>query len=95
MSNFSLLFYAKKTKSSPEFSVIYLRISINGKRSEISTGQKIHSSLWCPKTSKIKGNSALSKTTNSILDNVKLKVLSHYNELLMANKEMTHGNTQK
>lgn len=90
MSNFSLLFYAKKTKSNPEFSAIYLRISINGKRSEISTGQKIHNSLWCPKTSKVKGNSALSKTTNSILDNLKLKVLSHYNELLMANKEITH-----
>lgn len=90
MSNFSLLFYAKKTKSNPEFSAIYLRISINGKRSEISTSQKIHNSLWCPKTSKVKGNSALSKTTNSILDNLKLKVLSHYNELLMANKEITH-----
>ncbi|CAM3091610.1 hypothetical protein KADA111694_02330 [Kaistella daneshvariae] len=40
MQTYSLLFYAKKTKSDPEFSAVYLRITIDGNRKELSTGRR-------------------------------------------------------
>lgn len=89
MNNYSLLFYMKKAKNKPEFSTIYLRITVKGRRSEISTGQTILTSLWCPESGKLKGNGQQAKAINSLLDNYKLKVFSIYNELIFANKEVT------
>ena len=89
MNHYSLLFYAKKTKSNPELSAIYLRITVRGKRSEISTGQTIPTASWCSKSGKLKGNSQQSKFINSLLEHIKFKVFSSYNELILANKEIT------
>ncbi|MCS3531943.1 hypothetical protein [Chryseobacterium sp. JUb7] len=41
METYNVLFYAKKVKNNPTISTIYLRITISGKRTEISTGQII------------------------------------------------------
>ena len=89
MNNYSLLFYTKKSKNKSEFSTIYLRITIKGRRSEISTKQTIPTASWCSKSGKLKGNSQQAKAINSLLDNYKLKVFSSYNELIFANKEVT------
>ena len=89
MNNYSLLFYTKKSKNKSEFSTIYLRITIKGRRSEISTKQTVLTSLWCSESGKLKGNSQQAKAINSLLDNYKLKVFSSYNELIFANKEVT------
>jgi len=74
MNNYSLLFYAKKTKSNPEFSTIYLRVTINGKRSELSTGNKILTSDWCSKSSKVIGKNDKAKTINTLLEHCKLEI---------------------
>ena len=89
MNNYSLLFYTKKSKNKSEFSTIYLRITIKGRRSEISTKQTIPTASWCSKSGKLKGNGQQAKAINSLLDNYKLKVFSSYNELIFANKEVT------
>ena len=89
MNNYSLLFYTKKSKNKSEFSTIYLRITIKGRRSEISTKQTVLTSLWCSESGKLKGNGQQAKAINSLLDNYKLKVFSSYNELIFANKEVT------
>lgn len=89
MNNYSLLFYTKKSKNKSEFSTIYLRITIKGRRSEISTKQTVLTSLWCSESGKLKGNSQQAKAINLLLDNYKLKVFSSYNELIFANKEVT------
>ena len=52
MNHYNLIFYAKKTKSNPELSAIYLRITVRGKRSEISTGQTIPTAPCCIVTGK-------------------------------------------
>lgn len=94
MSNYSLLFYAKKTKGNPEFSAIYLRITVNGKRTELSTGRTILSSTWNPGVGKVSGASKEAKSINSYLENVRLKILQINNDLLAAKKEIT-GETLK
>ena len=54
MNHYNLIFYAKKTKSNPELSAIYLRITDRGKRSEISTGHTIPKASWCSESGKLK-----------------------------------------
>ena len=73
MNNYSLLFYTKKSKNKSEFSTIYLRITIKGRRSEISTKQTIPTASWCSKSGKLKGNAQQSKFTNSLLEHIKFK----------------------
>jgi len=89
MSNYSLLFYAKKTKGNPEFSAIYLRLTINGKRTELSTSQTILTSSWNTETGKVSGNSKEAKSINLYLENIRLKMLQCNNDLLASQKEIT------
>ena len=43
----SVLFYAKKSKTKSNLRVpIYLRITVNGKRAEFSTGKDVEISKW-------------------------------------------------
>jgi len=47
----SLLFYLKKAKSdSAGRAMIYVRITIKGRRSEFSTGRKVHPAKWNPES---------------------------------------------
>ncbi len=55
---FSLLFYVKKAKIlANETAPIYLRITIDGKRKEITTKRHIEPEKWNPITQKVNGNS--------------------------------------
>lgn len=94
MSNYSLLFYAKKTKGNPDFSAIYLRLTVNGKRTELSTSQTIPTSSWNTEAGKVSGNSKEAKSINSYLENIRLKILQCNNDLLASQKEIT-GETLK
>ncbi|MFU8972711.1 Arm DNA-binding domain-containing protein [Chryseobacterium wangxinyae] len=69
MQTYSLLFYAKKTKGNSDVSVIYMyiRITVDGKRNEISTGRTIKTSEWNSKSGKVTGNSSQAKSINSFL----------------------------
>ena len=53
METYNVLFYAKKVKNNPKDSTIYLRITVSGKRTEISTGQTINTSQWGIKSGKV------------------------------------------
>jgi hypothetical protein len=68
MQTYSLLFYAKKLKSNPKTSTIYLRITVAGRRTEISTGQMVKTSQWSIKSGKVSGNSPNAKQLNSLLE---------------------------
>ena len=89
MQNYSLLFYVKKTKNNPDLSAIYMRFTINGKRTELSTGQKIKTSSWNSKKGQVILNGSLSKSINIFLDTIRLKLFNCYTELLNLNKEIT------
>ena len=69
----SLLFYLRKYKTDRiGRSMIYVRITINGKRSEFSTGRKIHASLWDAAYGKVFGFSQEVRQLNSHLINRKV-----------------------
>ncbi|GAA4161152.1 site-specific integrase [Chryseobacterium ginsenosidimutans] len=92
MEIYSLLFYAKKVKNNPGISTIYLRITISGKRTEISTGQIIKTSQWGIKSGKITGNTPNAKQLNSFIEGIRAKLFECYNNLFSEGKEITCEN---
>lgn len=92
METYSALFYAKKVKNNPTISTIYLRITISGKRTEISTGQIIRTSQWGIKSGKIAGITPKAKQLNSFLEGIRAKLFECYNKLFNEGKELTCEN---
>lgn len=79
----SILFYGKKTKleSDKELS-IYLRVTINGQRFEVSTGRYIEPFRWSVDNGKIKGNSEEARTINAYLETLRQKVYIYQKSIL-------------
>jgi len=76
-NTFSHIFYIKRTKvDNKGKSVIYLRITVNGRRSEVSTQRKIEVDKWSSETGRAKGYSAESKRINEYLDIIQRKILN-------------------
>ena len=89
MQTYNLLFYAKKTKSNPHFSAIYLRITVDGKRKELSTGKTIKSTDWNSKSGQFAGRSSQAKSFNSFLESLRTKMFESYTHLLNNRKVIT------
>lgn len=87
---FNLLFYVKKSKvNSSGESPIYLRITIDGKISEISTKRAIAPSKWNPKSQKVIGSSEDSKSVNFYLKSFEQKVYDTYHQLMRDKETLT------
>ncbi|AQX12703.1 hypothetical protein KRE40_04355 [Elizabethkingia meningoseptica] len=72
----SVLFYAKKSKAKNNLQVpVYLRITVNGKRSEFSTGKNVDPSKWNSEISRLKGNSEKARTMNKYFDVLLFRIL--------------------
>ena len=71
-SKMSILFYAKRAKATTEGLVpIYLRVTIDGQRIEISTKRYVDGTKWSTESGKMKGNSDEARSLNSHLDILK------------------------
>lgn len=80
----SVLFYAKKSKSKNENYVpIYLRITMGGKRVEVSTGKTVEYSKWNSSSNRMRGNTEESRVINNHLDILKFKILEIEQKLLL------------
>ncbi len=79
----SILFYIrKKGVSDPSQAIIYLRITYNGKRAEVSTMRKVAISKWDAKSNKVIGYSPEAKQTNRQLDIIKNRIYEIYQKFL-------------
>ncbi|TDE04269.1 site-specific integrase [Flavobacterium sandaracinum] len=86
----SILFYAKRAKASVNGLVpIYTRITINGKRIELSTNRFVEISKWSTEAGKMKGGSNEARSINSHLDMLKIKIIDVQMELLHKNSIIT------
>ena len=82
----SILFYAKRAKTTTvELVPIYLRITIDGQRLEISTKRYVETSKWSSEAGKMKGNSEEARSLNSFLDITKGSVYDYQKELMQQN----------
>lgn len=82
-NNISLLFYLKKPKAYRSGKVpIYLRITTNGRRAEISTGREWLSEKWNTSAGRASGTKEDVKALNSYLDTLQGKVYEAHRQLL-------------
>ncbi|NML71684.1 site-specific integrase [Chryseobacterium sp. RP-3-3] len=81
----SVLFYAKKSKAKSNLCVpVYLRITVNGRRAEFSTGKTVDASKWSSKMSRLKGNSEEARTINKYFDVLLSKILEIERNLVLS-----------
>jgi len=79
----SILFFGKKTKNESDKELsIYLRVTINGERFEVSTQRYIDPNKWSSIAGKVKGNSEEARSINQHLDNLKQKVYEYQKRIV-------------
>ncbi len=72
-------FYVKESwKDKNGFAPIYLRITINGERAEISTNRKINSELWDKTSQRVAGRNEPARIINTVLNNLVSKVEMYF-----------------
>ena len=94
---FSLLFYIKKQKNSlkeqpkteKKNHPIYIRITVNGKRIELSAKREIESLKWNSHSGRAIGNKEEIKTLNAYLDTFQMKLFEAQRQLLESGKPFT------
>lgn len=78
----SILFYPKKSQEDKKGLVpIYMRITINGARTELSTNRKIEFSKWDSNSKRAKGRSEEVRALNNHLDNLENHIKHDFNFL--------------
>ena len=86
----SILFFAKsKRKKSDEQATIYLRVTINGTRFEVSTHRDVDRSKWSTEAGRMKGSSEDAKRLNVYLDTLRAKVYTYQKEILQSDEPLT------
>lgn len=88
-TTFSILFwiYAKRTKNN--LAPLYARITVDGKKLNISLKRRIDTKLWNPKKQRIRGTAKSARDLNQYLDEVHSKLFQCYQELRAEDKRIT------
>ncbi|MEK6478327.1 site-specific integrase [Catalinimonas sp. 4WD22] len=86
----SILFWLNKAKvNSSGLAPIYARVTVNGKRTEIATGERVLAEKWNSKTGSVKGNKEESRRINSHLDQIRAKIRKIYHNLIEKDQVIT------
>ncbi|WP_413671031.1 Arm DNA-binding domain-containing protein [Mucilaginibacter sp. Mucisp86] len=90
IKNVAVLFYLKKRANSKEEKVpVYIRITCDGQRAELATGQKIQAKLWNPSEESAKGKTEAVYKLNSAVNYVELKINDTIRYLKDCGEELT------
>lgn len=81
-NTFSIIFFTRKSRSSSKQLSIYCRITVNGKRSEMSLQRSVSISEWDASKNKGRGTSIKIRVLNNYLDQVYNKLLNCHKQLL-------------
>lgn len=74
-ATFSILFWADLSRAKDNQAPLYARITVNGKRSELSLKRKALISDWGTIKNRLKGTSDENKLVNGYLEQVYVKLL--------------------
>lgn len=85
-NTFSILFFTRKSRSNSRLLKIYCRITVNGKRTEMSLQRSISVNNWDISKGKARGTTTNSRILNNYLDNIYSKILNCHKQLLEENK---------
>jgi hypothetical protein len=72
-------FYVKESwKDKNGFAPIYLRVTVNGERAEISTNRKVNPELWDKASQRVVGRNEPARIINTALNNLVSKVEKYF-----------------
>ncbi len=90
MYDLNVLFYLKKAKKTKAGEApVYLRVTVNGQRAELSVRRSVKPVIWDSKAQRVKGKSEKVRLVNNYLDEIENKVNRHYNIALQENQMIT------
>ncbi|MDB5133635.1 MAG: site-specific integrase [Mucilaginibacter sp.] len=93
--NFHLLFYLRKQKNYKGGAMaIYMRITVNGKRADMSAGRECEPAKWNSRAGRAIGTKEEIKSLNSYLDSLQTKVRNAHQVLIDSNHPITTENLQ-
>ena len=88
-ATFTILFFIKKSKLlKDETAPIYMRVTVNGKRSEISIKRSVKPNLWDTARNKVKGNAKESQELNEYLNSIRGQIQNHQQALQEQGKQI-------
>jgi site-specific recombinase XerD len=79
--SFSILIWAYLKRAKNNQASLYARITINGKRVNISLNERVDVGSWNPKLQKTKGNGATSRIVNHFIAQVKAEIMQCHRDL--------------
>lgn len=88
-STFTIIFFTRKSRSNSNQLSIYVRITVNGKRSEMSLKRSIEQNQWDNTKNRGRGNSETARILNAYLDGVYNKLLQCHKELIEEDKVLS------
>jgi site-specific recombinase XerD len=89
-SNFHLLFFLRKQKNYQDGPIaIYMRITVNGKRAELSTGRECDPAKWSSQAGRGIGNKEEIKSLNNYLDSLQTNLRNAHQILIESNRPIT------
>ncbi|RIV51361.1 site-specific integrase [Flagellimonas taeanensis] len=83
---FTVIFFTRKSRSVPNQLSIYVRITVDGQRAEISLKRNIPSKEWDNSRNRGRGGSQRIRALNAYLDSVYSELLDCHKELLEENR---------
>lgn len=86
---FSLLFFLRKPKHFQGIANIYMRITIDEERAELSTKRVCDPNRWNSNAGRMNGTKEDAKTINTYLDTIQSKVYEVHRRLIEADEEIT------
>lgn len=93
MQHLTILFFVKKTKKNKSGEApIYLRITMNSQRAEMSTGKSVNPNEWDSRTNRIKGKSEKARQINNYLDGLENKLNRTFNIAVLEDKQISSNN---
>jgi len=88
-NTFSILFWIYETRAKNDLANIYVRITVNGKKVNISLKQKVLIQNWNKEKQRAKGKDKVSQIVNQHLDRTHSKLVEIYHELKFQDKYIT------
>ncbi|HCE56150.1 MAG TPA: hypothetical protein DER05_14610 [Lutibacter sp.] len=89
-NTFSVLFYPKRNDIDLAKKVpVYMRITVNGRRSELSVHRKVNVSKWNHKAGKLSGTKEEVTNFNNYLDALRNKIYDIQQQLLRSGTKIT------
>jgi len=80
-TTFGVTFFTRLNSKKTDNALVFVRKTVNGKRSEIGLKRDVSQKLWDKSKGKVKGNSQEARTLNNYIQQVRIKLYECYSSL--------------